>query len=106
MRADEDPGGNPRCPQCMFGLLHPLPNHTACMEAPNGISKEAWGHGNLYDRFHVCFFPFALPDCHRFSMMLKLSNACLASILGLVYKVKLFENTDTLWNAERVVILK
>ncbi|KAL2047262.1 hypothetical protein N7G274_001281 [Stereocaulon virgatum] len=31
--------------------------------------------------------------------------ACLASILGLIYKVKLFEDSDILWNAERVMIL-
>ena len=30
----------------------------------------------------------------------------MASILALVYKVKLFENSDTLWNTGRIYILK
>ena len=73
------------------------------MEAADAFKEEAWGDRHLYERFNVSSINLTqrLPALMH---MLMDSRACTASVLGLIYKVRINTDPDVEWSSSKIQI--
>ena len=105
-------GGTLRCcsrlPECLVGLLHFLYTDSCLVATTAAIEEEDWRNRDLHDwvyvRNHASKLVFLGPK--RLKLTQEGHSACVTSLLGLVYRIKLLTDSPKGWDTNIVGLLR